>query len=186
MTSANSPVDQRWTVDQAAEDVLAQLEELAAEGATTHDLTVALEREGLHEGTAKQLVFAALQREVAGKAGEEAAFGIDLHQFRQLLRQGTPQTRADLEAALTQRGVAAEAALAMVQQVADADGALATSQNNRLRRLGIQGMVAGSLFALFFSLAASTGQAGAGIHWVTVAVCLGLSGYSYILWRRHR
>lgn len=192
MTAPISAVDQGWkgsqgwTVDQAAEDVLAQLEELAAEGATTHDLTLALEREGLDEATAKSLVLAAVRHDAPGKAGEEAAFGIDLSEFRQLLRKGTPQTRLDLTAALLQRGVPAETAQAVVHQVADADGAVATSQNNRLRRLGIQGMVAGSLFATFFSLAASTGQEGAKIHWVTVAVCLGLSGYSYILWRRHR
>ncbi len=177
---------QIWTVDQAAEDVLAQLEELAAEGATSQDLTVALEREGLEEATAKQLVLAVLQRDQPGKAGEEAAFGIELSQFRQMLRDGTAQTRLDLAAALVHRGVPAATAESMVRQVAEADGAVASSQNNRLRRLGIQGMVAGGLFATFFSLAASTGHEGAAIHWVTVAVCLSLGGYSYMLWRRHR
>lgn len=177
---------QIWTVDQAAEDVLAQLEELAAEGATSHDLTVALEREGLEEGTARRLVAAVLQQDHPGKAGEDAAFGIELSEFRQLLRKGTAETRLELVAALTHRGVPGETAEAMVRQVADADGAVASSQNNRLRRLGIQGMVAGGMFATFFSLAASTGQEGAQVHWLTVAICLGLGGYSYVLWRRHR
>lgn len=177
---------QIWTVDQAAEDVLAQLEELAAEGATAHDLTAALEREGLEEATARRFVAAVLQHDQPAKAGEEASFGIELSEFRQLLRKGTAHTRLELAAALTQRGVPADTAEAMVRQVADADGAVASSQNNRLRRLGIQGMVAGGLFATFFSLAASTGQQGAQFHWLTVAICLGLGGYSYVLWRRHR
>lgn len=181
---------QPWTVEQVAEDLLAQIEELAAEGATSQDLVSALEREGLEAATARELVHAVLRCDVPGQAKEDGAFGIELSQLRLLLRGGgqggaaaASSAVADLTAALTQREVPPATAERAVRQLNDADRALSTSQNLRLQRLGLQGMAAAFLFGGFFAFAAVAGSA---VHWVTVAICAALGAYSYLLWRRTR
>lgn len=171
---------QPWTAEQAAEDLLAQIEELAAEGATSQDLVSALEREGLEAATARELVHATLRRDVAGQAKEDAAFGIEISQLRLLLRQ-QPTEAAALTAALVRREVPPATAERAVRQVAEADRAVSSNQRLRLRRLGLQGMVASLLFGGFFAFASVAGSLA---HAITVVLCALLGGYSYLLWRR--
>lgn len=169
-----------WTADQAAEDLLAQIDELATEGATSQDLVVALEREGLEAATARELVHAALRRDVAGQAKEDAAFGIELSQLRAMLRR-QPADATQLTAALVAREIPVATAERAIRQLAEADRAIAVGQQTRLRKLAMQGMAAAFLFGGFFAFAA---VAGSPAHWITVAICAALGGYSYALWRR--
>lgn len=176
--------EQPWTIEQAAEDLLAQIEELAGDGATSQDLVLALEREGLEAATARELVHAVLGRDVPGQAKEDGAFGIEISQLRQLLRQSPRDSNgvsAGLTAALMKRDVPQATAERAVRQLVDADQALTSGQQLRLRRLGLQGMIAASLFGAFFAFASVAGSA---VHLITVAICAALGGYSYLLWRR--
>jgi hypothetical protein len=180
--------EQPWTIDQAAEDLLAQIEELAGDGANSQDLVLALEREGLESATARELVHAVLGRDVPGPPKEEGAFGIEISQLRQLLRRNSPgadgQTQevpAGLAAALIKRDVPHATAERAVQQLVATDRALTSGQQLRLRRLGLQGMIAAGLFGAFFAFAS---VAGSMVHLITVAICAALGGYSYLLWRR--
>lgn len=180
--------DQPWTIEQAAEDLLAQIEELAGEGANSQDLVLALEREGLEAATARELVHAVLGRDAPGQPKEEGAFGIEISQLRQLLRQSprgadgvAQEMPAGLTAALIRRDVPQATAERVVQQLADTDRALTGGQQLRLRRLGLQGMIAASLFGAFFAFAS---VAGSPAHLITVAICAALGVYSYLLWRR--
>lgn len=176
--------DQPWTIDLAAEDLLAQIEELAGDGANSQDLGLALEREGLEAATARELIHAVLGRDVPGQPKEEGAFGIEISQLRQLLRQspqGPNGVSAGLTAALIKRDVPQATAERAARQLVDADQALTSGQQLRLRRLGLQGMIAAGLFGAFFAFAS---VAGSPAHLITVAICAALGGYSYLLWRR--
>ena len=69
-------------------------------------------------------------------------------------------------------------------------------QSLRLSRLGLQGMVAGGLFTLFFASVAVNGFWGPGVksmaaseaRWnaITAVITLALTAYSALLWHRHR
>lgn len=184
-----------WTPTHCAEDLLGQVGELLAEGWSAVAVTESLECEGFSSETAQTLV-----REVAQLRGlnkvsavaEEGTCGIDLVELRRALRQPGRQLLVDpgrvveLEIALKEGGVTAATAADLVAEVASSHRRLAAVHERRLRRLGLQGMIAGSLFTAFFTWVALL-SGGQGLwHLATAAMTLTLTAYSAALFLRHR
>lgn len=189
-----------WKPVEIAEDLLGQLRELLLAGAPDTALVEALERDGVRLATANRVVrevraATGHDREPAGDAA--AVYGVELTMTRRWLR--TLDRRAEPTAlvdGLRQHGLSAAAASDFAHELLEDCREQEARQSQRLRRLGLQGMVAGALFTLFFAAVAWNGFFGPGARtippsqarWnaITALITLVLTGYSALLWRRHR
>lgn len=179
---------QEWTATECAEDLLAQLEELLEVGATSGQLQEALEREGLQQQTAVQLL-AHLQTKFVPRQGAQqlldpaAPCGIDTLAFRHWIRAQKPT--GPLQAALQAQSCPAELAARVVAELAEAEHAFAAHQRARLRSLGGQAMVAGSLFTVALLVLASGSGPRAWWNVLPAAGTAALVLYGAVLRRRH-
>lgn len=205
-----------WLADEVTEDFIAQIEELLAEEVSRDALAKALEVEGLSRETVE-----ALLRDVTGlghiydenHAKYEGIAGIDARHIRLLLRSDADPQVLDTQAAsrfaesLQQHGVRQSTAAAIVADFSNRHKEMTDGHQRRLRRLGLQGMVAGTIFTLFFGLIALSAAPAANApatnlvvqigrpaaplldarwHWLTVVLTAGLTGYSALLFSRNR
>ncbi len=174
---------------------MAQLLELRAEGASAQALATALEREGLPPAVAVAVAapaFAALL--VDPPPDSTAQFGVDLAEIRRLLRVAMPEGPAALlapnpalgqiSAALQRAGVAHAAAIEAAQTLGGQVQAEHAMKLQRLRRLGLQAMTCGVLFAAFFTYAGAQPQPGSRWHWMTAAMSAGIGLYGAAVFRR--
>ena len=189
-----------WKPVEIAEDLLGQLRELLAAGAPDLALVEALEHNGVRLATANQVV--AEMRAVTGgdrRASTDASvvYGVEVTMARRWLR--TLDANAEPTAlidALQQHGLHRDCARDLAQDLLDDCRQQYARQGQRLRRLGLQGMVAGGLFTLFFAAVAWNGLLGPGAktvpvseaRWnaITAGMTLAMTLYSALLWRRHR
>lgn len=186
-TQPRTPKD--WTADECAEDLLAQLEELLEIGATSGQLQDALEREGLQPQTAAQLLSHLQTRSVSAQPLEQqpldpdAPCGIDTLAFRHWIR--AQKAIGPLQEALQAQGCPSALAAQVVSDLAEAEQAFATHQRARMRSLGGQAMLAGSLFTFALLVLAS----GPGPRaWWNVLPATGTAAlvlYGAVLRRRH-
>lgn len=184
-----TPAD--WSAAQCAEDLLAQLEELLDVGASPQQLQEALEREGLQADTASSLVahLRNPQRERLVAASEtqldpNAPCGLDTVAFRLWFRRNGPLT--PLMEALAQQGCPDTLAMTVVTELAHAEAAFAAHQRARLRKLGMQAIVAGTGFTVaLLALASGPGPRA----WWNALPALGTAGlvaYGAVLRKRHQ
>lgn len=199
-------LEMTWKPDEIAEDLTAQLRELLAAGAPLEGLAHALEREGVTERAARMAVREMLAREnlqlsVENREDASTVYGVDLAMARKWLRREPAKTQQHaLQEALERHGLSPEIAHELTQDLlVDCQRTMAR-EHQRMQRLGLQGMWAGALFTLYFTAVAlrgllddrlHTGRAlmtESEIHWnfFTAAMTLGLTGYSALLWHRHR
>ena len=190
-----------WKTGEIAHDLQAQLAELREAGASDEALRLALEREGVLETTAVAMLrdWAAVGH--AHEPQADAVYGVDLSHLRRWIR-ALPLDAAtrtlhllELQTALSREGLATDTARALVTDVADDCAAMDARQRARLRRLGLQGIVASGLFAGYFvsvtvaSLGTSDlAHAGSHTTWnaFTALLSIALAVYSALLWHRHR
>ncbi len=183
-----------WTPGSAAEDLVAQIEDLAAEGAHHADIAAALEREGLGPKLADDVLeqVTGLRPATRPDAGAPAAVGIDAVPLRRALRIN-PEA-ADVDAAsvaalvegLVAHGLQRETARDVAEALASTDRAITHQRQNRLRRLGLQAMLAGVIFGGYFLASALSPRSGSMLTLITASGCAALAGYGFVLWRNHR
>lgn len=205
-----------WRADEVTEDFVAQIEELLAQELSRDAVARALEVEGLARETVE-----ALLRDVTGLGHiydenhekYEGVAGVDARHVRLLLRSTADPLVLDVQASglfaqsLEQHGLRQSTAAAVVADFSNRHKEMTDGHQRRLRRLGVQGMVAGTIFTLFFGLIALSaspradqpiadalphiGRAAAPLldgrwHWLTVVFTAGLTGYSALLFARNR
>lgn len=184
----------QWTPATAAEDLVAQIEELRQEGAPSGDIAAALEREGLSPDLADDLVeqVTGLRPTARPDVTAQVQWGIDVLPIRRVLRESpgavqvAPARVAELAQALVDHGVQPATAEAVAEGLASTDRSLHASQRKRLRSLGIQAMVAGAVFGAFFATAAMTARPGAWVALATAAGAGAMGGYGWVLYRNNR
>ncbi|MSQ83837.1 MAG: hypothetical protein EXR77_13285 [Myxococcales bacterium] len=191
-TSPSGP----WPADQAVEDLLAQLHELRQQGADDDALTLAMQREGLEAEDANAVIAAAQLPVIADESKRALRFGVDLSEVRRPLRlalTAMATQRADagpeqlaLAAALRASGVDAGPANSIAHELVDQVVAERAVKVKRLRRLGWQAMVAGCVFAVFFTAAGSQPLRGAKWHWMTAGLSVAMAAYGAAVYRRSR
>lgn len=179
------------TADQAAEDLLGQVRDLRQEGAPARAVLRALEAEGFEPHTAQ-----AVLHELPGPVQAEerdVVCGLDVSPMRAFLRgrapdaQGVDEARAtDLVTALTRHGLSAATASGLVAETVSQLRRSADVHSRRLRKVAVQGMAAGGVFTLFFAWSALRANYDGRVDAVTAGMTLLLTGYSWLLYRRHR
>ncbi len=185
------------TADLAADDLLGQLRELFADGAPQAAVLRALETEGFEAHTAQAILQdLQLPRPIPGLAQAEGedqiACGLDTAPMRRFLR--APGARllvddarsAQLVEALTRQGLRAATAAAVVAETTSSQRRFADVHVRRMRRLGLQGMVAGAVFTVFFLISAIRPNYDGRMDTITAAMTAMLTAYSALLYRRHR
>ncbi|MBI5610583.1 MAG: hypothetical protein HY902_17035 [Deltaproteobacteria bacterium] len=183
-----------WTPASAAEDLVAQIEDLAAEGAHHADIAAALEREGLAPRVADDVMeqVTGLRPATRPDANAPAAVGIDAVPLRRAIRVDPeaadvdPGRVAALAQGLVAHGLKAETAQQVADALAATDRAITGQRSDRLRRLGLQAMLAGVVFGGYFLASALVPRQGNLLTLVTAAGCAAMAGYGYVLWRNHR
>ena len=181
---------QAWTAAQIAEDLLAQVDELLGEQLPGPAIARALEAEGMTQETAEAVV-----AEVRGARAEVAddaqiVCGVETAQLRRFVRlpgsslQPDADRMAELRIALTARGLGAATAAALVSEVAAGQSRLGDVFSRRLRRVAMQGMIAGAVFTLFFAWTTLASWPASRWHLLTVAATAGMTVYSALLYRR--
>ncbi len=189
-----------WKPIEIADDLVGQVHELLLAGAPDHALVEALERDGVRLPTATRVV-----QEVRATTGQPpqpqtdatTVYGIEVTMARRWLRTLQRQAAPTLlQDALMQHGLSPATARDLADELLDDCRRQDDRQGARLRRLGVQGMVAGALFTLFFAGVALNGFFGPGVQsmaqsearWnaITAAMTLALTTYSALLWHRHR
>lgn len=189
-----------WKPVEIADDLIAQVRELLTSGAPDLALVEALERDGVRLATATRFVQEI--REMTGQSYQTSAdaaaiYGIELTTARRWLRtldrQAVP---VHLQDGLVQHGITPATSRDLANDLLEDCRQQDARQGVRLRRLGLQGMVAGGLFTAFFSFVALNGFYGPGVQsmaqsearWnaITALLTLALTTYSALLWRRHR
>jgi hypothetical protein len=189
-----------WKPVEIADDLLGQLRELLTSGAPDLALVQALERDGVRVSTADQVVremraVTGGDRQVSSDAS--VVYGVEVTMARRWLRTLDAKAQpTELVDALRQHGLSFDCARDFADDLLDDCRQQDARQGQRLRRLGLQGMVAGGLFTLFFGSVAWNGMLGPGAttmppseaRWnaITAAMTLALTAYSALLWRRHR
>ena len=189
-----------WKPVEIAEDLLGQLRELLLAGAPDIALVEALERDGVQLATATRVVQEV--REAAEQVHTpptmtSAVYGVEVTMARRWLRTLDHRDKPTaLEDGLRQHGLSAASARGLAADLLEDCRQQDARQHLRLRRLGLQGMVAGGLFTVFFASVACNGFLGPGAQsmarsearWnaITALMTLALSAYSALLWRRHR
>lgn len=189
-----------WKPVEIAEDLLGQVRELLHGGAPDLALVEALERDGVQLATASRVVTEI--REAAGLPSQKSSdagvlYGIEVTMAKRWLR--TLERRAlptALQDGLRQHGLSPATAADLAADLLEDCRRQDDRQGLRMRRLGLQGMVAGGLFTLFFAIVALNGFFGPGgasmarseARWnaITALMTLALTIYSALLWRRHR
>lgn len=184
--------ERAWTAAEAAEDLVAQMEELLGDGIVPTALASALEVEGLERQTAQAVVF-----DVAGRSATAAldaaatTCGIDLVHLRRFLRKPGIRLEIDdaavakMHAALVKQGLRPATAAAAVAELASGERRFAEVHLRRMRRLGVQGMLAGGAFTAFFAWSALVGPGGAW-NLLTAGMTLAMAAYSGVLYARNR
>ena len=135
-----------WTADSAAEDLLGQVRELIAEGAPASAVVRALENEGLELVTAEAVVTELAPD--AHLAPSELACGVDAEGLRARLELDTAEV---ISHALVRHGLQTATAAALVAELCASERRLTEQRRGRLRRLGLHGMVVGSVFTALFA-----------------------------------
>ncbi len=188
-----------WKPVEIAEDLVGQVRELLLAGAPETALAEALERDGVQPETATRVVqeVRAALEQTPEAAATAALYGIEVTMARRWLRTlAHDAVPTLLQDALVQHGLsratARDLAAELLEDCRRQDG----RQGVRLRRLGLQGIVAGGLFTLFFAAVAANGFLGPGAasmarseaRWnaITALMTLALTTYSALLWHRHR
>jgi hypothetical protein len=170
----------RWTADSAAEDLVGQVRELIAESAPASAVVRALENEGLELDTARAVV-----TELAPDARLEAsdlACGVDAQGLRARLELDTAEVLAH---ALAQHGLQTATAATLVAELRASERRLNEQRRARLRRLGLHGMVVGSVFTALFVWTATRGDHDGRVDIVTAGLTALLALYSLALYRKH-
>ena len=189
-----------WKPVEIADDFVAQVRELLLAGAPDLALVEALERDGVTLTTARRVV-----QEIRVMTGQDprstmdtaVIYGIEVTMARRWLRTLDHRDKPTaLEDGLRQHGLSAASARGLAADLLEDCRQQDARQHLRLRRLGLQGMVAGGLFTVFFASVACNGFLGPGAQsmarsearWnaITALMTLALSAYSALLWRRHR
>lgn len=191
MTDSNPSAAQPMTPPEAVADVLAQLDELRAMGASRDALQDALRREGLSDDTAQALADWRGATDYA-QDSKPATYGVELSELRRPLRlsllTGGRREMAGhahtLAAALQQHGIGEPVAQAVADQLAAQLQAEYDVKLRRLRRLGSQAMGLGALFALFFGAAGLQPEPSARWHLVTAGFCVAMAAYGWAVRRR--
>ena len=183
------------TMQEAVDDVMAQLADLRADGAAQLALAAALVREGLPELVAMALTAPAFTLPADAELPEVAGhYGVDLAEVRRLLRLALPHRGVDrlapsapqtaLSVALQRAGVAPAVAVEAAQVLTDQVQAEYDVKLRRLRRLGQQAMGFGVVFAAFFAYAGAQPEPGSRWHWMTSVMALGIALYGAAVFRR--
>lgn len=181
---------QAWTAVQVAEDLLAQVDELLGEALPGPAIVRALEAEGMTVETAEAVV--AEVRGERAQVPDDAAVvcGVETTELRRFVRMPGQSLQPDAERmtalrlALVAQGLGAATAAALVSEVAGGQSRLGDVFARRLRRVALQGMIAGTIFTLFFSWITLAGWPSSRWHLVTVAGTAALTIYSALLYRR--
>ncbi len=130
-------------------------------------------------------------------AATAALYGIEVTMARRWLRTLDRHAAPTLlQDGLAQHGLTRATADDLANELLDDCRRQDARQSLRLSRLGLQGMVAGGLFTLFFASVAVNGFWGPGVksmaaseaRWnaITAVITLALTAYSALLWHRHR
>jgi len=144
---------------EAAADLLAQLKTALQAGWTAAELSQALGTVGLEVATARSLV-AHVERGHAIEVEEDDEVMLHLSGLCAAVRDPRDSLRipeervAQLADALAVQGVERSLATAVAAEVGRQERESAEVQARRMRRLGLQGMVGGTAFGLFFGLSA--------------------------------
>jgi hypothetical protein len=141
----------------------------------------ALEQEGLGPTTA-QAVLADLQPEGRDEPSD-LVYGVDLQGLRERLPQDNDTVLAK---ALERHGLQSATAAAVVRELRESERLGHGERRARLRRLGVQGMVVGSVFTGLFIWTATRGDHDGRVDIVTAGVTTLLALYSFALFHRNR
>lgn len=183
-------IEKAWTADATAEDLVAQVRELLAEGATVPSVLHALQVEGLEPLTAE-----AFLRDLDGAlpiagAADAPLCAIEIRPVRAFLSQPVaqhlPQRSRELADALARHGLQPATAATVAAELASNLRRFAEVHSHRMRRLARQGMIAGLLFTSFFGWSALRPGHDGRVDGVTAAMTVLLAVYSAVLYRRHR
>lgn len=185
-----------WTVSQVAEDLLAQMEDAQAAGWSEQEVVQTLEIQGLDATTATAMW--ADVRATAEAAGRLEALPDDAQaqgpfvdvtaSARWIRTPGDPlhineKRVGELAAALQLAGLLDSTANQFVNDLASHEQLILGVYRTRMRRLGKQGIIAGSLFTTFFVWSALVGGGTAYWHLATASATALLTGYSLLLYR---
>ncbi len=189
-----------WKPVEIANDLVGQVRELLLAGAPDLALVEALERDGVRLATATRVV-----QEVRATTGEArktstdagTVYGIEVTMTRRWLRTlDSKAVPTALQDALAQHGLTPTTARDLADDLLEDCRLQDGRQGVRMRRLALQGMVAGGLFTVFFAGVSLNGFLGPGAasmarseaRWnaITALMTLALTAYSALLWRRHR
>lgn len=179
-----------WSAAQIAEDLLAQVDELLAEPLPGAAIARALEAEGLTPETAQAVVAEVLKERTDLPDDAGVVCGIETGQMRRFVRVQGQSLRPDadrmteLRMALTGQGLGAATAAALVAEIAAGQSRLGDVFARRLRRVALQGMMAGTVFTLFFAWTTLASWPASRWHLLTVTATAGLTVYSALLYRR--
>jgi len=188
-----------WTAAQTAEDLLSLVEDAIVAGWSIDEIVDTLTIQGLDQATSTALLDET--RDAAQAAGrldnppDESASAqtfIDLTpSVRWIRAPGDPLTIDDdrvemLAKALAKAGLSASTANAIASEIAAHERLLLDVYRTRMRRLAVQGMVAGGLFTSFFVWAAVVGGGTAYWHLLTASLTSLLTIYSIVLYRNGR
>jgi hypothetical protein len=154
----------------------------------------ALEAEGVQRATAEAVV-----RAVGGPLlvwrddpDHEVACGIDLAPLRRSMAVtrlhpgGAGDRLRALADALAAQGLPPAVAHDVAAELGHSWRRLHGIRRDRLRRLGLQGLIAGLLFASYFAWTATLGGRAAPWNLVTAGVSFALAVYGGLLWLRNR
>ena len=188
-----------WTVVEVAEDLLAQLEDAQAAGWARDEAVQTLQVQGIEDKTGGDLwdeVQAAAAK--AGRADDTLTEA----QLQQVMIDVTPCARwirtpgdpltvdgervEQLGAALHKAGILSATARSFVSELAAHERLLLEVYQQRMRRLGLQGMVGGGLFTAFFVWSALAVGGTAYWHLTTATATALLTAYSVLLYRNGR
>lgn len=173
--------------DDLARDLMVQLADARADGWTDDDIAGALATIGVERPTAN-----ALLRNVRtlSAAPEHAEVTLHLSAFSAVVRDPRDSLRVPnervvkLAGALARAGVAETVSRVIAAEVAQQERGAAGVQLQRLRRVGMQGLIGGSGFGLFFGLSAVLQRGTAWWHLFPAAFAAAIAAYSMWLLRR--
>lgn len=188
---------------QVAEDLLAQLEDAIIAGWSEQEIVQTLGLQGVDTTTATAMyeeVHAAAQE--AGRLdalpeddqtdGRQPLQLLDVTaSVRWIRTPGDPlhitiERVEQLASALQTAGLRSSTANQFVSELASHERLILDVYRKRMRRLGKQGVIAGSLFTTFFVWSALVGGGTAYWHLTTASATALLTGYSVLLYRNGR